>query len=66
WNRVAYAVGKTRPEKTVHYRFEGAAVFDLGERKVEVPVEQVGEVDKVKVFLAAVRHIGLPKDLGGR
>ena len=66
WKRVAYAVGKTRPEQTVHYRFAGTVVFDLANRRVEIPVEQSGEVEKKKVFLAAIRHIGLPKDLTGR
>lgn len=66
WKTVAYAVGKARPEQIVRYRFEGAVVFEIANRRVEVPVEQTGEVDKKKVFLAAVRHIGLPKDLTGR
>ncbi len=68
WKRVAYAVGKARPEDVVHYRFVGHATFEAGERLIDLPVEQTGEVQKKKVFLAAIRHIGLPKSLspGGR
>lgn len=63
WRRVAYAVGKARPESVVRYEFKGTATLELEGKTIDLPIEQSGQVDKKKVFLAALRHIGLPKNL---